>query len=204
MRSGRWCRGGRPGRALEAGAENRQGRGPGRCRGAAARGFRVRRAARGLEPRAEATFGGDRAFTVLWATHLGRSGGERGSKPAQPAAGGGRGRGRKKSSKAAVGPAANEPDVLFLAEQLPRTDVVRLPLWRFGQPPTGARRAAAAFTRDFTATGAQPSLVVPAASTSMALHLQAAVGAPALPPPGPARGKGPTTEAAPQERAMPG
>ena len=146
----------------------------------------------------------EHSAAVLWATHLGRGGGERGSKPAQPAAGGGRGRGRKKSSKAAVGPAANEPDVLFLAEQLPRPDVVRLPLWRFGQPPTGARRAAATLTRDFTATGAQPSVVVPAASTSMALHLQAAVGAPALPPPGPAGGKGPTTVAAPQERAMPG
>ena len=146
----------------------------------------------------------EHSAAVLWATHLGRGGDERGSKLAQPAAGGGRGRGRKKGSKAAAGPVANEPDVLVLAEQLPRPDVVRLPLWRFGQPPTGARRAAAAFTRDFTATGAQPSLVVPASSTSMALHLQAAVGAPALPPPGPAGGKGPTTVAAPQERAMPG
>ena len=40
----------------------------------------------------------EHSAAVLWATHLGRGGDERGSKLAQPAAGDGRGRGRKKNS----------------------------------------------------------------------------------------------------------
>ena len=136
--------------------------------------------------------------------------GRAGSGPAEPEKVGGRGRGKKKGTGAA-GPAASEPDILLLAEQLPRPDVARLPLWKFGQRTFGACRAAAAFTRDFTVTGAQPNLMVPASSTSMALHLAAAVGSPALPPPGPAEGEGllpggtsRTAAAAPSESGLPG